>query len=190
MTDQDLFIAINIVYTHWINPCQKIKLKALKKIQRFCRRGSGSHAYHDMICNKAKWNYGLGGPPVLYRQVCECSDGECTRIPNRIYNKHKRMQYAIQKIFRSYKKNEGIIDNNITLHKSIDENVLNKYYISLKHCFCNNKPFSTYKRMVSHPRGNFTTRDCLIYIMCELSGDELTYHTRFKLSNYLRHRLS
>ena len=37
---------------------------------------------------------------------------------------------------------------------------------------------------------NFTTKDGIRYIMCELSGDELTYYTRFKLSKFLNDRLS
>ena len=127
-----------------------------------------------MICNKADFGQ-MFGPPVLYRQVCGCVVGQCERIPFRIYNKYQRMQYAIQKIYGS--------DDEPDIP-------LNKYFTSREHCYCNNKPFASYEWMVSHPRGNFSSRDGIRYIMCELSGDELTYYTRFKLSNYLRHRLS
>ena len=125
------------------------------------------------------------GPPVLYRQVCSCVKGQCESIPLRIYNKYQRMQYAIQKIYGGSK---GI---NASASWSKNSSLaMNKYFTSNNHCYCNNKPFASYEWMVSHPRGNFTSRDGLRYIMCELSGDELTYYTRFKLSNYLRHRLS
>ena len=182
MTDKESITALkalNIVFTHWINSSQEIRLNALKKLQRFCRRGSGAHAHHNMICNNISfsqlWEF---EPPVLYRQVCSCMDGECKRIPNRIYNKHKRMNYALQKIYKNF---DILLENKI---------IVNKYFTSKEHCYCNNKPFDSYKMMVTNPRGNFTSRNGLQYIMCELSGDELTYYTRFKLSNYLRHRLS
>jgi len=168
--------AINIVYTHWISQSQAIRRNALKKLQRFCRRGSGAHAHHSMICNKAYFDK-LFGPPVLYRQVCNCPEGECKSIPLRIYNKNKRMEYAFEKLYKN-------------IEFTPPERIADKYFMSKKLCYCNNKPFSSYEWMVLQPRGNFTSRDGLIYIMCELSGDELTYYTRFKLSNYLRHRLS
>ena len=175
MNSQAVIKALNIVFIHWINPSLGIKKNAVIKLQRVCRKGSGAHAHHSMICNKA--DFGLIGPPVLYRQVCGCVEGQCERIPFRIYNKYQRMQYAIQKIYK----------NKDEIAVSLAEG---KYFTSREHCYCNNKPFSSYEWMVSHPRGNFTSRDGLRYIMCELSGDELTYYTRFKLSNYLRHRLS
>lgn len=179
MNNKVSFKAINIVFKHWIIPSQSIRLIALKKIQRFCRRGSGAHAHHNMICNNISfsqlWEF---EPPVLYRQVCSCIDGECKRIPIRIYNKHKRMNYALQKI---YKNIDILLENKL---------IVNKYFTSKEHCYCNNKPFGSYKMMVTNPRGNFTAKDGLQYIMCELSGDELTYYTRFKLSNYLTHRLN
>ena len=183
MNSKAVIKALNIVFIHWINPSLGIKKNAVIKLQRFCRKGSGAHAYHSMICNKA--DFGLIGPPVLYRQVCGCVEGQCERIPFRIYNKYQRMQYAIQKIYGGTKE----INASASWSKKA-KFAMNKYFTSREHCYCNNKPFASYEWMVSHPRGNFTSRDGLRYIMCELSGDELTYYTRFKLSNYLRHRLS
>lgn len=187
MTDKESITALkalNIVFTHWINSSQEIRLNALKKLQRFCRRGSGAHAHHSMICNKADFGQ-MFGPPVLYRQVCGCVVGQCESIPFRIYNKYQRMQYAIQKIYGGTKE----INASASWSKCASF-AINKYFTSNNHCYCNNKPFASYEWMVSRPRGNFTSKNGLQYIMCELSGDELTYYTRFKLSNYLRHRLS
>ena len=179
-------------------PIHKIRLNALKKLQRFCRRGSGAHAHHSMICKKADFGE-MYGPPVLYRQVCSCPDGECKRIPIRIYNRNKRMRYAIDKIF-DHSEEDGynfdcpterhIQRSNDIFRDLRNEKTLMKHYKSMDCCYCNNKPFGSYEWMVSHPRGNFTEKDGLRYIMCELSGDELTYYTRFKLSNYLTNRLS
>ena len=201
MTNQESINAIkalNIVFSYWIKPTQKIKLCALKKIQRFCRRGSGAHAHHNMICNKADFGDTFG-PPVLYRQRQSCMHGECKSIPIRIYNKYQRMRYAIDKIFEHNEEDGYNFDcpterNTDRRHNILDDirnkKTLIKHYISMECCFCNNKPFSSYECMVAHPRGNYTAKDGLRYIMCELSGDELTYYTRFKLSNYLAHRLS
>ena len=176
MNSQDKIKALNIVFTNWINPSLQVKLNALKKLQRFCRRGSGAHAHYNMICNEATFGQ-MCGPPVLYRQKHDCHPGECERIPIRIFNKYVRMRYAIDKLF----KNIYEIDN---------EEILNKHYTCMQYCYCNNKPLHCYEYMVHRPRGNFTAKDGIRYIMCELSGDELTYYTRFKLSNYLIHRLS
>lgn len=194
--------ALNIVFSYWIKPRQKIRLRALKKLQRFCRRGSGAHAHHNMICNKADFG-DMFGPPVLYRQRQNCIHGECKSIPIRIYSKYQRMRYAIDKIFEHNEENGYNFDcpterhiqrsNDIfsTLTQDLrNEKTLTKHYVSMNSCFCNNKPFGSYEWMVAHPRGNYTAKDGLRYIMCELSGDELTYYTRFKLSNYLAHRLS
>ena len=180
MSNQESMItlkALNIVFKHWMKPSQQIRINALKKLQRFCRRGSGAHAHHSMVCNKAEFGE-MFGPPVLYRQVCNCPEGECKSIPLRIYNRNKRMKYAIDKIYKNM------------VEGPIEDHIVDKYFISCEYCYCNNKPFSSYEWMVLQPRGNFTSKDGLRYIMCELSGDELTYYTRFKLSNYLRHRLS
>jgi hypothetical protein len=186
MNNKVSFKAINIVFKHWIIPSQSIRLNALKKIQRFCRRGSGVHAHNNMICNNISfsqlWEF---EPPVLYRQICSCIGGECKSIPIRIYNKYQRMHYAIQKIYGG---TTGI-DASASWSKNTSL-AMNKYFTSNNQCFCNNKPFGTYEMMVTNPRGNFTSNDGLKYIMCELSGDELTYYTRFKLSNYLTHRLN
>ena len=190
--------ALNIVYSHWISPSQAIRLNALKKLQRFCRRGSGAHAHHSMICNKAEFGQ-MFGPPVLYRQVCSCPQGECKRIPFRIYNKYQRMRYAIDKIFEHNEEDGYNFDCPTERYTERPHNIFDdirnkktliKHYVSMDCCYCNKKPFGAYEWMVAHPRGNFTAKDGLRYIMCELSGDELTYYTRFKLSNYLRHRLS
>ena len=176
MNCQDKIKALNIVFTNWINPSLQIKLNALKKIQRFCRRGSGAHAHHSMICNKAHFGE-MYGPPVLYRQVCSCPEGECKSIPFRIYKRNKRMNYVFEKIYKNM------------AEAPTQDHIIDKYFISCEYCFCNNKPFGSYEWMVSHPRGNFTAKDGIRYIMCELSGDELTYYTRFKLSKFLNDRL-
>ena len=187
MKSQDKIKALNIIYMHWIKPSLNIKLNALKKIQRFCRRGSGAHTHHSMICKKADFGQ-MFAPPVLYRQVCNCPKGLCAKIPIRIYNKNKRMQYAIKKIYE--KDGELNFDYRSTSWSLERQKSLNyKYYTSIEHCYCNNKPFGSYQLMVSHPRGNFTAKDGIRYIMCELSGDQLTYYTRFKLSQYLTNRL-
>ena len=182
MNSQAIIKTLNIVFTHWINPSLEIKLNALKKIQRFVRRGSGAYAHHGMMCKVGSFGSPIG-PPVLYRQVCGCPEGHCEKIPIRIYNKYKRMQYAIKKIYEK----DGKLKFNS--RSSSFERLNYKYFTSMEHCFCNNKPFHSYEWMVSHPRGIFSSRDGIRYIMCELSGDELTYYTRFKLSNYLINRL-
>ena len=82
--------AINIVFISWIVPSNKIKFKALQKIQRFCRRASGQHAYPHMI--KQLNNYFPYGPPVLYRQVANCV--VCATIPIRIKNQSKTSFYC------------------------------------------------------------------------------------------------
>ena len=189
MNSLDKIKAINIVYTYWIHQSQDIKKHALKKLQRFCRRGSGAYAHHNM--NRIKVDFGSPiGPPVLYRQVCGCIEGHCEKIPIRIYKKYKRIQYVIKKLYGD-KDGEIKFDSPI---ENIDEQfrnvqIINKYYTTKEHCYCNNKPIHSYEWMVSHPRANFSPRDGIRYIMCELSGDELTYYTRFKLSNYLANRL-
>jgi hypothetical protein len=198
MNSQDKIKSLNIVFENFINPSLQIKLIALKKLQRFVRRGSGAHAHHNMVCKVYPFGSPIG-PPVLYRQVCGCLEGHCEKIPIRIYKKYKRIQYAIKKL---YGDKDGKINfdscvettyNGLPIHsfeqfKNVQ--IINKYYTSMEHCYCNNKPFHSYEWMISHPRGNFTAKDGLRYIMCELSGDELTYYTRFKLSNYLANRLS
>ena len=194
MKSQDIMKALNIVFINWIIPSRKIKLHALKKLQRFCRRGSGAHAHFSMICKKVEFD-NMFGPPSLYRQVCGCPYGFCDKIPIRIYNKHKRMKYAFRKIFglstgdsdSEEESEENIVDvcNMITQN----EKIMNKYFTSIEHCYCNNKPISCYKSMVFNPRNNFNSLDGIRYIMCELSGDELTYYTRFKLSKFLSDRL-
>ena len=177
MNSQRKMQALNVVFMHWIKPCQTVKQNALIKLQRFCRRGSGAHAHHSMICKKAKFGQ-MFGPPVLYRQVCSCVDGNCNKIPIRIYKKNKRMKYAFEKIYKNM------------VEGPTEEHIVDKYFTCCEHCFCNNKPFGSYEWMVTQPRGNFTTKDGIRYIMCELSGDELTYYTRFKLSKFLNDRLS
>ena len=199
MNGQDKIKALNIVFVNWIKPTLKIKLNALKKIQRFCRRGSGAHAHTNMICNNVLFSkVWLFEPPVLYRQVCSCPDGECKSIPIRIYNKHKRMRYAINKIF-THDKEKGYdfkcpTDNRDTMINNIaplsNQQILFKYYTSIDSCYCNKKPLNVYKRMIKNPGGNLTSKNAIKYIMCELSGDELTYYTRFKLSQFLVQRLS
>ena len=188
MNSQYKIRALNIVYVHWIIPSQKIKLNALKKLQRFCRRGSGAHAHISMVCNEVSfdklWSF---EPPVLYRQVCNCMDGDCESIPIRIYNKHKRMHYAIKKIYGD--KDKEIFHFTFPQDGNLDI-INNKFYTSQEYCYCNNKPFNVYKKMVTNPRGNFNSKHGIRYIMCELSGDELTYYTRFKLSRFLEHRLN
>ena len=197
MNSQDAIKALNIVFTHWIKPSLEIRKKALIKLQRFCRRGSGGHAHHNMICNKADFGE-MFGPPVLYRQRHNCMKGECKSIPIRIYKKYKRMQYTIKKLYDS--DDTGCLhfhcppdepgrqnENGFAVLTNVP--ILEKHHTSMTCCFCNNKPFGSYEWMVTHPRGNFTARDGLRYIMCELSGDELTYYTRFKLSQYITNRL-
>ena len=51
MKSKDKIRALNIVFTHWVKPSLNIKLNALKKLQRFCRRGSGAYAQISNICN-------------------------------------------------------------------------------------------------------------------------------------------
>lgn len=194
MNSQRKIQALNVVFTHWIKPCQTVKQNALIKLQRFCRRGSGAHAHHAMICKKAKFGK-IYGPPVLYRQVCNCLVDKCRSIPIRIYKKNKRMQYALKKIYGLC---ENEIDDEIKFTDTdelldfVETNKIkiDKIYTSMEHCYCNNKPFSSYEWMVTQPRGNFTAKDGIRYIMCELSGDQLTYYTRFKLSKFLNDRLS
>ena len=171
MNDQEKFAALNIVFNNWLLPSQKIRIKALKKLQRFCRRGSGNHAYKYMIKEKKVFDNEFGGPPVLYRQVANCVS-DCDKIPIRILNKHKRMTHCVNKF--------PWIRNQV--EKSCG------YGLLYNDCFCNNKTFEVYKKIVEMPRG-ITARDGIRYIMCELSGDELTYYTRFKLSNYIINRL-
>ena len=74
---------------------------------------------------------------------------------------------------------------------------IQKIYLSQKRqmflyetCFCNNIPFHCYRSMVTNPQFHNNTLKGLKYIMCELSGDHLTYYTRFKLSKFLSDRLS
>ena len=109
------------------------------------------------------------------------------------------MRYAIDKIFEHNEEDgynfvcptERHTERSISIFDDITlENPVIKHYKSMDCCYCNNKPFGAYEWMISHPRGNYTAKDGLRYIMCELSGDELTYYTRFKLSNYLVNRLS
>ena len=66
------------------------------------------------------------GPPVLYRQVCGWPKGYCEKIPIRIYNKYKRMQYAIKKIYE--KDGELNFDS-----RSSFERLNYKYYTSMEH---------------------------------------------------------
>ena len=202
MKSQDKIKALNIVFTYWINPSIKIKLNALKKIQRFCRRGSGAHAHHRMICNLKTYDLSPFPPPVLFRQRQSCMRGYCESIPIRIYNKFKRMRYAIDKIFDHDEENGYNFDcptettqptqpnRNIFEGELKNEKILIKHYTCNHTCYCNNIPIRSYIEMVTQPRGNFTSLDGIKYIMCELSGDELTYYTRFKLSQFLTHRLS
>ncbi len=196
MNSQDKMRALNIVFINWIIPSIKIKLHALKKLQRFCRRGSGAHAHHSMISKKADFG-SMFGPPSLYRQVCSCPAGCCKKIPIRIYKKHKRMQYAFKKIFGlnngSYddSEEEENPENVFEFCNKVTQNekIMDKYYTSIDNCYCNNKPFDSYVSMVTFSRGHFNSLDGIRYIMCELSGDELTYYTRFKLSKFLNDRL-
>ena len=134
--------------------------------------GSGKTAIAKTIRKKIEKKY---GPTVLF------SGDDIRKAFN--YNKYKRMQYAIKKIYEK----DGEL--NFDSRSSSFERLNYKYYISMEHCYCNNKPFHSYEWMVSHPRGIFSSRDGIRYIMCELSGDDLTYYTRFKLSNYLANRL-
>ena len=197
MNSQDAIKALNIVFTHWINPSLEIKRNALIKLQRFCRRGSGAHAHHSMICKKAEFGQ-MFGPPVLYRQRNCCLEGQCKSIPIRIYKKYKRMQYTIKKIYDSddtgclhfhCPPDEPARQDEYGFAELSNVPILDKHYTSMNCCYCNNKPIGSYQWMVSHPRGNFTACDGIRYIMCELSGDELTYYTRFKLSQYITNRL-
>jgi len=170
---------LNIVFTHWVFPTCEIRLKALKKIQRFCRRGSGNHA-HSYMTEQVRI-FGIFGPPLLYRQVANCII--CDKIPFRIFKKYNRAHWCVEKLCENKDKNyrEKIALNIFKSEK-------NQSFL-YDDCFCNNKPFKVYKKMVDAPRGNFTPIDSIRYIMCELSGDKLTYYTRFKLSNYLVNRL-
>jgi hypothetical protein len=174
MKSKDKIRTLNIVYIHWTKQSLNIKLNALKKIQRFCRRGSGNHAHPSMIRQQVKFGYSCNSPPVLYRQVQTCTAHHCTTIPIRVYNKHQRIEYALDKFTQG--DSQDILFNQ-------------KRRIVCHYCFCNNKPFHCYKSMFENPRYNFTSKDGIKYIMCELSGDQLTYYTRFKLSQYLTNRL-
>lgn len=183
MNSQDKIKALNIVYMYWINSSNNIKFNALKIIQRFCRRGSGNHTNPRMITQKADFGNSIG-PPVLYRQTCSCPEGKCNSIPIRNFNKFKRAQYCIKKLTKNMDEDEK-------------DNFIQNTYLSQKRqmflyetCYCNNKPFHCYKTMVTRPRLHYTTLKGLKYIMCELSGDHLTYYTRFKLSKFLTDRLS
>ena len=183
MNNQDKIKALNIVFINWVIPSQEIRLRALKKLQRFCRRGSGNHANPRMITQKAEFGSCIG-PPVLYRQTCSCPEGECKSIPIRIFNKFKRSQYIIKHLTKNMDEDEK-------------DRFIQKIYLSQKRqmflyetCFCNNIPFHCYRSMVTNPQFHNNTLKGLKYIMCELSGDHLTYYTRFKLSKFLSDRLS
>jgi len=184
MKDEDKIRAINFVFIHWLIPSQKIKLKALKKVQRFCRRGSGNYAFSYMEkqhLNLKWWRSSLHfGPPVLFRQVANCL--KCDKIPIRIFNKHRRAKWCFDKLCEHNDKMSDYI-----LEKVVDNPSLFDFVHT--DCFCNNKPPHVYYSMINNPRGNFTSKDGIRYIMCELSGDKLTYYTRFKLSQFITNRL-
>mgnify|MGYP001245349305 CR=1 FL=1 len=175
MNDVRKIIVLNITFDAWIIPSIKKRLKALIKLQRFCRKGSGNHAFSYMQRQIKYFN--TSAPPVLYRQVASCS--VCNRLPIRIYNKAKRMHYCID-ILRKDNMSTMIDISIPAIHRPILYN----------NCYCNNKPFKVYKKMVDMPRGNYTKMDSIRYIMCELSNDQLTFYTRIKLSNYMTNRLN
>tara|TARA_B110000967_G_C18690398_1_gene462697 strand:- start:76 stop:603 length:528 start_codon:yes stop_codon:yes gene_type:complete len=175
MLDQRKIIVLNITFNAWIIPRSNKKLKALIKLQRFCRKGSGNHAFSYMQRQGRRFN--MFPPPVLYRQVANCIT--CHKLPIRIYNKMKRMHYCIDAL----RKNNASTMIDVMLPAA-------KRPLLYNNCYCNNKPFEVYKKNVNFPRGNRTKMDGIRYIMCELSNDELTFSTRLKLSNYMINRLN
>lgn len=179
MHDCSKFRAIRIVYLKWLMPSQKIRFKALKKIQRFWRKASGYYAEPYMTEQSVTPDFVR--LPSLYRQV-NCCSKDCPCLPVRKLKKIQRAKYCLVKLTEDHKESFKQ-----SLWNKVTDSDKNQFLF--ENCWCNKLPKSVYKAWVERPRYRNTSTQGVISIICALSGDELTYNTRMWLSNFIVNRL-